>query len=107
MSTPDGGAASPASDSAGERPPGLLDRALRIFGDVRAGEATTVLLMFANIFTILLGYYVIKTVREPLILNTGGAEISAFGGAEVKSFASAGQAIVLATLPEATSTTAT
>jgi len=84
MSTPDG-----------DRPLGPLDRALRIFGDVRAGEGATVLLMFANIFTILLGYYVIKTVREPLILNTGGAEIEAFGGAEVKSFASAGQAIIL------------
>jgi ATP:ADP antiporter, AAA family len=76
-------------------PAGWLDRALRPFGDVRPGEAGTVLLMLANIFTILVGYYVIKTVREPLILNTGGAEIEAFGGAEVKSFASAGQVLLL------------
>jgi AAA family ATP:ADP antiporter len=33
------------------------------------------------------GYYVIKTVREPLIINTGGAE--------VKAYSAAGQAIVL------------
>ena len=75
--------------------PGLLDRLLRPFSDVRPGESTTVLLLFANIFTILVGYYILKTIREPLILNTGGAEIPALGGAEVKSFSSAGQAILL------------
>ena len=64
-----------------------MDRFLRLFSDVRAGEAAGVLLMFANIFLILVGYYVIKTVREPLILTGGGAE--------VKTYASAGQAIVL------------
>lgn len=67
--------------------PGLLDRLLRPFGDVRAGESGTVLLMLANIFLILTGYYVCKTVREPLIL--------AGGGAEVKSYSSAGQALAL------------
>jgi AAA family ATP:ADP antiporter len=65
----------------------VLDRLLRLFGDVRAGEAVTTLLMLANVFLILAGYYVCKTVREPLIL--------AGGGAEVKSYASAGQAIAL------------
>jgi ATP:ADP antiporter, AAA family len=75
--------------------PGLLDRVLRVFSDVRPGESTTVLLLFANVFTILVGYYVIKTVREPLVLNTGGLKIPLFGGAEVKSFASAGQAFLL------------
>jgi len=66
---------------------GLLERLLRIFGDVRAGEAATVLLLLTNIFLILAGYYICKTVREPLIL--------AGGGAEVKSYAAAGQALVL------------
>ena len=42
------------------------------------------LLMLVNIFVILAGYYICKTVREPLIL--------AGGGAEVKSYAAAGQA---------------
>lgn len=63
------------------------DRFLRLFSDVRAGEGLGVLLMFANIFLVLVGYYVIKTVREPLILTGGGAE--------VKTYASAGQALVL------------
>ena len=66
---------------------GLLYRLFRVFGDVRVGEAATVLLLLGNIFLILAGYYVCKTVREPLILASGGAE--------VKSYAAAGQALVL------------
>lgn len=69
------------------RPKSALDRALSVFSDVRGGEAATVLLMLANIFVVLTGYYVIKTVREPLILASGGAEL--------KSYAAAGQAVVL------------
>jgi ATP:ADP antiporter, AAA family len=60
---------------------------LSLFGDVRAGESGTVLLMMLNVFLILAGYYICKTVREPLILSGGGAE--------VKSYAAAGQALVL------------
>ena len=69
-----------------EAKPGILDRLLRPFTDVEAGEAGTALLMFLNLFLLLLGYYVLRTVREPLILA---------GGAEVKSYASAGQALAL------------
>src|SRR5882762_9362997 len=64
-----------------------LDRALSLFTEVRAGEGTTVLLMLANIFLLLVCYAVIKTVREPLILLGGGAE--------VRSYTAAAQAIVL------------
>jgi AAA family ATP:ADP antiporter len=67
--------------------PGLLDRALRLVTDVRTGEGTTALLLALNIFLVLSAYYLIKPVREALIL--GG------GGAEVKSYASAGQALLL------------
>ena len=62
-------------------------RLLRIFGDVRDNETVTVLLLLANIFITLAGYYICKTVREPLILTGGGAEM--------KSYAAAGQAVVL------------
>jgi AAA family ATP:ADP antiporter len=65
---------------AGERPGGL-DRALRVFGDVRPGEGAGVLLMFANVFVLLVGYYILKTVREPLILVGGGAELKAYASA--------------------------
>lgn len=64
-----------------------LDRFLRLFSDVRAGESGTALLLTANVFLLLSAYYVIKPVREALILTGGGAE--------VKSYASAGQAILL------------
>src|SRR5947207_530761 len=64
-----------------------LDRSLSIFTDVRAGEGATALLMLLNIFLLLICYSVIKTVREPLILLGGGAE--------VRSYAAAGQAVML------------
>jgi ATP:ADP antiporter, AAA family len=64
-----------------------LDRALSAFADVRAGEGATAVLMLSNIFVLLVCYAVIKTVREPLILLGGGAE--------VRSYAAAGQALVL------------
>src|SRR5262245_54435179 len=66
---------------------GPLDRFLGIFSDVRAGEGGTVLLMSLNIFLLLVAYYVLKTVREPLVLIAGGAEL--------KSYAAAAQALTL------------
>ena len=74
-----------SSDAGG--PGGPLARLLRVFGDVRAGEAAAVLLQLGNLFLLMVGYYVVKTVREPLILATGGAEM--------KSYAAAAQAAVL------------
>ena len=64
-----------------------LDRFLGLFGDVRAGESWTAVLLMFNLFFLLTGYLIIKTVREPLIL--------AGGGAELKSYAAAGQALLL------------
>jgi len=60
----------------------LLDRFLAIFADVRGGEALTALLLMLNIFCLLAAYYLLKTIREPLILTMPG-------GAEVKSYAAA------------------
>lgn len=54
---------------------------------VRPGEATTALLLLLNIFVLLTSYYVLKVIREPLILASGGAEL--------KAYASGGQAILL------------
>src|SRR5919199_5007634 len=64
-----------------------LDRALSVFTDVRAGEGATALLMLLNVFLLLICYSVIKTAREPLILLGGGAE--------VRSYTAAGQALML------------
>jgi AAA family ATP:ADP antiporter len=61
---------------------GPLDRVLGIFTEVRASEGVTALLLMLNIFLLLAAYYLLKTIREPLILNVPG-------GAEVKSYAAA------------------
>jgi AAA family ATP:ADP antiporter len=79
--------APPAVDAPTATRPGPLDRALRLFSDVRAGEAVTVLLMLLNLFLLMVGYYIMKTVREALIL--------AEQGAAVKSYSAAGQALLL------------
>ncbi|MGE3885496.1 MAG: NTP/NDP exchange transporter [Vicinamibacterales bacterium] len=63
------------------------EKLLRVFGDVRSGEGQLTLLLTLNLFLLLAAYYVLKTVREPLILTTGGAEM--------KSYAAAAQALTL------------
>ncbi len=70
-------------------PPGPLDRFLRLFAEVRAGEGAQVLLLTLNAFLILTAYYVIKPAREALILVQPG-------GAEIKSYATALQVVLLA-----------
>ena len=65
----------------------LRARALLLFGDVRPGEAGMALLQLFNLFLLLVAYNIVKTVRKPLVLATGGAEI--------KSYAAAGQALAL------------
>jgi ATP:ADP antiporter, AAA family len=59
--------------------PAWLARALRPITDVRPGEAVTALLMTLNVFLMLSAYYVIKPVREALILAmASGAEYKAY-----------------------------
>jgi len=65
-----------------------IERFLNLFTEVRAGEARTALLLALNVFLILMSYYMLKTVREALILSEGSAEL--------KSYLSAGQVVVLA-----------
>ncbi|HEX9189881.1 MAG TPA: Npt1/Npt2 family nucleotide transporter [Vicinamibacteria bacterium] len=78
---------------------GPLDRFLALFSEVRPGEGGRAVLMLLNVFLILVSYYIIKTVREPLILGTAVPgllqAIGIKGAAEVKTFAAAGQALVL------------
>ena len=73
--------------SAETRAPGWPERLLRPFAEVKAGEAFTALILTSTIFLILTSYYLLKVIREPLILLSGGAE--------VKSYAAAGQALLL------------
>ena len=67
--------------------PSLLERALRVITEVHPGEGVTVVLMAFNLFLVLTAYYMLKTIREALILTEGGAA--------VKTYSSAGQALLL------------
>ncbi|HEY6035557.1 MAG TPA: Npt1/Npt2 family nucleotide transporter [Kofleriaceae bacterium] len=71
--------------------PSLVQRTtstlLRPFTKVHPDEALTVVLMTLAAFLLLTAYYLLKTVREPLILLHGGAE--------VKLYARAGQALLM------------
>lgn len=58
-----------------------LERLLSLFADVRGGEAGNTLLLALSIFLILTSYYIGKVVREPLILAGGGAELKAYSSA--------------------------
>ena len=51
-----------------------VDRMLGAFADVHGGEGVAALLLSLNIFLILMAYYVLKPVREALILGEGSAE---------------------------------
>jgi len=55
-----------------------LERFLNLFTDVRAGEGPLTLLMAFNIFLLLTSYYLIKPVRDALILAGGGAEARSY-----------------------------
>jgi AAA family ATP:ADP antiporter len=64
-----------------------LARAFRPFAKVHPEESATAALMTLTAFLLLTAYYLLKTVREPLILLQGGAE--------VKLYARAAQAVLM------------
>jgi AAA family ATP:ADP antiporter len=64
--------------------PSRLERALNIVTDVRAGEGPLTLVLAANLFLLLTAYYLIKPVREGLILDMqSGAEYKSYMGAAI------------------------
>jgi AAA family ATP:ADP antiporter len=63
-----------------------LAAVLSIFAPVRQEEALTAFLLMMDLFLLLTAYYIIKPVREALILSGPGAE--------VRSYAGVGQAIL-------------
>jgi AAA family ATP:ADP antiporter len=64
-----------------------LARLIAWLTPIKRGELITVVLLTTNVFVLLSCYYVLKVAREPLILLGGGAEL--------KAYASAGQALLL------------
>lgn len=69
------------------RKPNLLERALSIVTVLRAGEGVDALLLTSSVFVCLVGYYLLKVLREPLVLASGGA-VS-------KAYATAVQAVIM------------
>jgi AAA family ATP:ADP antiporter len=68
------------------------ERILRLFTEVRPGEGTTAVLMFANVFLILLAYYFIKPLREGWIAVS---DIEGLSKMEVKAYSSFAQSVIL------------
>jgi ATP:ADP antiporter, AAA family len=64
-----------------------LERCLAIFAPVQPGEGRCVAILWLQGFTLMLAYYLIRPVREALILTEGGAEF--------RSYAVAVQAVLL------------
>jgi len=69
-----------------------LERFLRLFTDVRPGEGSTALLMFANVFLVLCAYYFVKPLREGWI---SVSSIEGLSRMEVKAYSSFLQAMLL------------
>lgn len=65
----------------------IVERLLSPIAEVRQQEAASALLMTLVMFLLLGAYYELKTAREVFILTEGGAA--------VKSYSSAGQALLL------------
>src|SRR4029079_600767 len=58
-----------------------LDKALSVFAVVESGEGPTALLLAANLFSLMTAYYIIKPVRDLLVLQNGSAEIRIYASA--------------------------
>jgi AAA family ATP:ADP antiporter len=71
----------PVFTTLGGAPKNTIERALSVFADVRAGEGAGVLLLTLTVFLLLGSYYLLKIAREALILTEGGAEVKAYSAA--------------------------
>jgi AAA family ATP:ADP antiporter len=63
-------------------------RVLQIFADIRPGEASKALLLALNVFLLLLAYYILKPLRESLLLVDKNSAVvkSCLGGAQAILF---------------------
>jgi AAA family ATP:ADP antiporter len=84
--------APPAGFAAPAAAPGLslLERGLGLFTTVRPGEGACAVLFFTYAFVLLVAYYILRTIREPLLIGAGSAEL--------RSYACAATAAVLLVL---------
>ena len=102
----------PTPSAPDEKPLGPFEKVLGVFSDVKGGEGPTALLMLVSIFILLLGYYVLKTVREPLVLASAASDLEVLSqatwmpewlrkvleeqkGPQLKAVAAGAQALIL------------
>ncbi len=62
----------------GQKPPGFAYKILRLFTVVHPGEALTAFLLTLNVFLLLTAYYILKPIRDALIVEEWGAEIKLY-----------------------------
>ncbi len=60
-----------------------LERALDYFTVLRPGEGRSIVLFFLTAFLILVAYYILKTLREPLLLVDATAEMKSYAYATI------------------------
>jgi AAA family ATP:ADP antiporter len=84
MPDPSTAAAAPSSGS----PYNFGYKFLRLFADIRPGEASKALLLALNVFLLLLAYYILKPLRESLLLVDKNSAVvkSCLGGAQAVLF---------------------
>jgi len=75
-----------------DEPLSVLERGLRLFTDVRAGEGLTGVVMFADVFLILCAYYFVKALRDGWIAVSEVGGLSQF---ELKAYTSFAQSLLL------------
>lgn len=66
-----------------EKSSGIAHKFLRIFTAIHPHEVPTALLLSLNVFILMSGYYVIKPIREGLILHGKGPEVKSYLGAVI------------------------
>ena len=63
--------------------PGILHKILRIFTVIYPGEASTAFLLMTNVYLLFMAYYIIKPVRQALIIVGKGPEWKSYLGAVI------------------------
>jgi AAA family ATP:ADP antiporter len=81
-----------ANPDSGSSQRSVSERFLGLFTEVRPGEGSTALLMFANVFLILCAYYFVKPLREGWVAIS---DISGLSKMEVKAYSSFAQSLFL------------
>lgn len=90
---PDPPRTSPDEATPAPRHSSLVDRALRLVGDVGPGEGANALALASSVFLLLGAYYILKVARDALVLSEFDAE--------TKAYLSAVQAVLLIPAVEA------